>query len=172
MKKQSITILALLLYIYGQGAQDYEAGKLWLRTTDSQAIPVFNAQGEVTNAIHQDILQVLDQYQVAHFKQAFPLAEQINPNTDLKNVYTVSCNCDENLLKNAIDNTLSNYYYKVEKIPGTPIPLHEPNDYNGTVSSLGFSFDEINVREAWDITTGDPNITVAVLDHSFKPRSL
>lgn len=95
-------------------------------------------------------------------KQAFPSSHQ----ETLKNVFEFSCNCDE------ID-----LYASLHKIPGiTGIeygPKYEtlstieliPNDY--PIYGFDYALDIINALDAWNITTGDPSISIAITDANY-----
>ena len=94
------------------------------------------------------------------FSQAFPSSKQ----NALKNVYEFVCDgCNE------VD-----LYSALHKIPGlTGIEyapkyevLAEPNDYSTTFGS-NWALDLINANGAWSITTGNPNVNIAISDQNF-----
>lgn len=140
-------------------SQGFEMGKLWLRTTDTLAIPIYDNEGNITNNIKPEIDSLFTQMNVFLFEKAFPLAEQIDPDTDLKNVYELGCFCNVDTL---IQN-LGSYYYGVEKIPfkDSIVLLYQPNDYPLVGSNW---LDSLFAREAYDITKGDPDVPIAIID--------
>lgn len=82
---------------------------------------------------------------------------------DLQNVYQIECDCD-----------VTDLYVAMHKVPGLEgieygpnyEGMSEPNDYNTTFEN-NWALDLIGAQTAWDITTGDENVVVAVSDQNY-----
>jgi len=84
-------------------------------------------------------------------------------NSELQNVYQIEANCDA-----------ADLYAAMHKVPGLEGieygpnygELAEPNDYTSTFTS-NWALDLIEAQGAWDITTGSPDVNIAVSDMNF-----
>ena len=81
----------------------------------------------------------------------------------LKNVYEFTCDCEVTDLYIALSRV--NGLKGIEYGP-TYETLEVPNDYNITFTN-NWALDLIGAQTAWNYTTGDPTINVAVSDQNY-----
>jgi hypothetical protein len=156
MKTQfTITIFALILTIQSFNAQ---VGRVWA-TIENQAILKSITQGQIVSS---DLAfnQAINNLEIFSVKKALPSSR----NSKLQNVYEISCNCNENDLYAALVNEVS-VLSRVTIAPNYET-LSTPNDYNATFT-YDYALDLINAKQAWDITTSNSNITIAISDQNF-----
>jgi hypothetical protein len=82
----------------------------------------------------------------------------------LLKVYEVTCECELEDLYATLTNNVS-VVSKVEHGPNYQI-LATPNDYG--LNTSHYSLDLIGAENAWNITTGDVNVVIAVSDQNFE----
>jgi hypothetical protein len=85
-------------------------------------------------------------------------------NPSLLKVYEVTCECELEDLYATLTNNVS-VVSKVEHGPNYQI-LATPNDYG--LNTSHYSLDLIGAENAWNITTGDVNVVIAVSDQNFE----
>jgi len=91
-------------------------------------------------------------------KKAFPSSRQ----KSLQDVYEFTCSCDEVDLYTSL--------HKIDGIVGIEYgPKYEtlsiPNDYS--IYGFDYALNLIKAPQAWDITTGDPNVVIAISDANY-----
>ncbi|RMG74186.1 MAG: T9SS C-terminal target domain-containing protein [Bacteroidetes bacterium] len=105
-------------------------------------------------------------FQLTAVYQAFPAAEGMgHPLAEpLSRVYAFHCDCDSMQLYQSLVNQAGAFFDLVE--PPTIIhSLHTPNDYQGNNGySDRWHLDMIHAEDAWDITTGEPDIQIAIVE--------
>ena len=101
---------------------------------------------------------------IFEYEKAFPESK----NDTLKNTYWVKS--DLNLLKSELEQ-LSDVLFVEELDFIENYLLHEPNDYFFEINNVKNQtlLDLIRAPLAWEITTGDPNIIIGVVDNPGKP---
>lgn len=111
---------------------------------------------------------IFNKYKVYDFIQAFPTAKT----QSLKETYLVKVN--DIRLMSELRNILPNIYTFSEQINDEPVLLSSeynnstfyiPNDYGLELAQT--DLDLINAQQAWDYTTGNPNIKLGVVDTGF-----
>ena len=144
MKKFLITSLAAILNVaaFGQGS-------IWATVDNIDKVKESDEFKSMVYSINSDL----------YFTKAFPSSK----NKDLQNVYEFNCKCSEAIL-----------YAELYKVPGlsriesAPVfeTLQSPNDYTATFTN-NWALDLIGAQTAWNYTTGDPTINVAVSDQNY-----
>jgi len=171
VKLLMLTQLLCLLFISTAVAQNFIPGKLYLKVADNSGIPVINISSmDTTISMNNTNLQTLfRQNHISKFERAFPYLEsmKIRDRYGLKQVYQLTCNCNENQLMEDILSVSGNIYSYVEKIPIDKM-AYTPNDYHlqdqNPVSGPDSALNFIIAEKAWDFTKGDTAIHVGITD--------
>jgi hypothetical protein len=107
------------------------------------------------------INQVLANYEIYKFEPAYPAARLIS----LKRVWLVECN-NIQLMQQLQEADASLFQQAV--IAPTHTPTYTPNDYGLAPQVNGQKdLDLIRAKNAWDITTGNPNVVIGITDIGF-----
>jgi hypothetical protein len=132
---------------------------VWLTINDAKHVPTLNASGQL---IAQDVSfnEAIMSLNIKEVKKA--LSSSRNPS--LLKVYEVTCECELEDLYATLTNNVS-VVSKVEHGPNYQI-LATPNDYG--LNTSHYSLDLIGAENAWNITTGDVNVVIAVSDQNFE----
>jgi len=115
----------------------------------------------------QNIAEVVHSVEFTHFTQEMnvkitkPLSN--SRNQDLQNVYQIEADCD-----------VVDLYAAMHKVPGlsgivygpTYETLEQPNDYTATFSE-NWALDLINAPGAWNASTGNADVNIAISDMNF-----
>jgi hypothetical protein len=151
----TITIFALILAIQSFNAQ---LGRVWA-TIENPSILSLSSEGQIstTNLAFNQAIQNLGIFSIT---KALPTSRKVT----LQNVYEISCFCDENDLYATLVNSVSEL--KNVSLAPNYESLSMPNDYNATFTS-DYALDLIHAQQAWDITTGSSNVTIAISDQNF-----
>jgi len=164
--KLSLTSLfVFFLFSCNLNAQNYIDNRAWVKVTNSN-YESNSGTGGFTNSPTFNIF--LESINVTKYQQALPFAKT----PDLLQYYEVECNgCDLSSLQSYIETNsilgLSNFY---KDFNSEVIDVYEPSDFMWTLHRTDTNFwhywyfDKIQADLAWDITTGDTNVKVAVLD--------
>lgn len=165
-----IKLIVLLVFISNitfaqtidENAQD---GKLYFKIKNSEKARIIpEMKGRKVNLEQTAFLnKINDDFNLEWVERAFYLE---NSSEDLKSIYRVSFTnfSQVNLLIRAFEEL--GFIEYAEKVPFYKV-LHTPNDYlyNETNTyNWNWHLDIINAGQAWDISTGDANIKVAVVD--------
>jgi hypothetical protein len=106
----------------------------------------------------KEVNQSLSDLNITEIRKAFPSSR----NLELKQVYEITCNCDVNdLLQFTSKNSL---FVKPEMGPQYQT-LEVPNDY--TIQGFDWALNSVNAEGSWNITHGDPSITIAISDANY-----
>ena len=133
--------------------------KVWLTIENSNNFPTENASGALvsTDANFNAAISLLN---ITNIQKALPSSRTAS----LTKVYEVSCDCDVVDLYTILTNKVS----VVSKVEYAPVyqTLETPDDYTLSVSSP-WALDLIGAQNAWNITTGDANVVIAVSDQNY-----
>ena len=140
------------------------AGILWLTISDQSFKP--DSLSQTTNQSFNSFLQSKN---LQYYKQVMPWA----PTERLRNIYELKCNYDESQLLSEIQSQFSNAFSYME-LRYEPNPCYDPADYmwwltTQTPTDWLWHIMKIQGNLAWDITKGDPNIKVAIIDDGVDP---
>ena len=149
------TIFALILSIQSFNAQ---VGRVWA-TIGNHTILTSTIEGQITSS---DLAfnQAIQNLGIFSVKKALPASRKVK----LQNVYEISCNCDVNDLYASLVNQVS-VVSGVEFAPNYET-LSLPNDYNAMFTN-DYALDLIKAKDAWDITIGSADISIAISDLNF-----
>ena len=163
-------LVHFLVYLTGY-SQEYISGSLYISVVDSTGIPMFiQDSGNVVVEMDNQALETLfNDYGVYAFDKSFPIIDSF-PQTykfGIDSLYTLECTGNDSLLMIEIINLDPTEYSYVERIPMT-IFIYVPNDYHLLDPQFNnesdYALDVIRAKEAWDISMGDPNIKIGVVD--------
>ena len=104
------------------------------------------------------ITQTLADLNITYIKQAFPSSR----NKEMQQVYEVACNCNVNDLLVA---TSKNTMFVNPELGPHYQTLYTPNDIS--MNLYDYALNSINAEQAWDISTGDTNIIIAITDANY-----
>lgn len=144
MKKLLVTSLAALINLTALAQAN-----VWLKSENIEQVFKSTEFRTIATTLKTDI------------KITNPLSNSRNRN--LQKVYQIECECD-----------VVDLYSAMHKVPGVsgieygPVyeMLAEPNDYATTFNG-NWALDLISAAGAWNVTTGDANINIAVSDQNF-----
>ncbi len=131
-------------------------GKVWYHVLDATATP----SGAIT--ANQDLNSTLAAFNVTASEQVFPFAKS----HFLRDTYQLTCNCDEELLMNALRQNHSNLVNEVEPVFEDQM-LDNPADwfwqsYLIDDTDWMWYIDITDANDAWDLTHGSACVKVAV----------
>lgn len=144
MKKFLITSLVTILNVAAFGQNS-----IWATVDNIEKIKGSNEFQSIITNLHADLV----------FYKAFPSSKR----NHLQNVYEFVCDCNADKL-----------YAAISKVPGISgiefapqyKTLELPNDYTTAVTN-NWALDLIGANSAWDITTGDTSILIAISDQNY-----
>jgi subtilisin family serine protease len=122
----------------------------------------------IENASSLEHLKNSSEYNALNTQFNFHSVEQVFSNSkkeELRKVYSIKCNCSYTDLSNEM-KTRSTTFKQPEIVEETELLVDLPNDYN-LVFSPDYSLELIKAKEAWDITTGSPNIIIGISDSNY-----
>jgi len=162
-------------------AQNYESNSVLVEFVDKANLPTEitnNGTKSYSSAI-SSITNILNGHQIENVYQAFPSASKIkHPKAErLERIYVFQCqDCDVNALKTSVLSD-STHFNGADLIPMMEADF-TPNDYGGVFDncSCGNSLydctpdylNAINAEDAWDITKGNRNVRIGIIDHEFR----
>jgi len=159
----NIFMFLLTLNSYAQTLQDYYV----VANPDKSIEPVQKTtlnDGSLALTFNQEELQTFfSNVSVYKYEKAFPNAVS----TYLQRVYIVSLT-DDTYLESLIN--LNNVEYA--ELIHEGIPLFEPNDpyYTAGGYEYGYTYLKlVRADKAWDITKGNPNVLIGIVDSGFDP---
>ncbi len=140
-------------------AAQAQEGKVWTRINNFNATGISTVNGQVVST-NPTINNMIADLNITSIAQALPAART----EGLKNVYEIACNCDENVLLQEVAR-LSTVFTNPELAPVYET-LNTPNDYYTTFAN-DYALNLINAQNAWNVTTGDSSVVIAVCDQNF-----
>ena len=156
LKTLSFTIF--FLSFFNANAQDRTGASVWATISNPDHVPFVDSKGKLSS---KDLVlnQAIIDLGITSVKRAFPSARKAS----LLNVFELSSDwIDRVEFYTKLVNTvpvLSNIEYAPQYET-----LATPNDY--TDSGYHYALGLINAQNAWDFTTGSPDITIVISDQS------
>jgi hypothetical protein len=155
-KFSKIILLSTLLFSENCFSQ---IGSIWTTISDFSKAGIRLETGNLVSS-NSDINTLITNLNITSITQALPSSR----NEGLKNVYEITCNCDENDLLQQVAR-LSAVFSKPEIAPKYEL-LNTPNDYSSAFAS-DYALNLINAQDAWGITTGDSSVIIGISDSNF-----
>jgi subtilisin family serine protease len=144
-------------------AQEYYPNLLKVKLKSPSAKPEY--QGRVFKGIPDASLnQTFEAYNVRKYYASMPFSK----NENLRNTYVIEFDGDVNEFMNSLQTKHAGHFKGIKRVP-KEIPLIEPTDYMYTdYQDWVWHIDNVQAPQAWDLTKGNENITIAIIDpHSF-----
>jgi len=145
-----------LFFSFNSFAQN---GVVWTKVQDIGILEIKKENNKLSSS-NTDVQQLIDSYSIYQFELAVPNSRK----SKLQNVVEVKCDCEETDLLIAMSQ-LKSVFLNPEIGPHYET-LMLPNDYSIAFSD-DYALNLINAQEAWDITTGDSSIVIAISDQNF-----
>ncbi len=145
-----------LFFSFNSFAQN---GVVWTEVQDIGILEIKEENNKLYSS-NTDVQQLIDSYSIYQFELAVPNSRK----SKLQNVVEVKCDCEETDLLIAMSK-LKSVFLNPEIGPHYET-LMLPNDYSIAFSD-DYALNLINAQEAWDITTGDSSIVIAISDQNF-----
>ena len=133
--------------------------KVWLTIENSNNVPTENASGVLVST-DANFNAAISSLNITNIQKALPSSRTAS----LTKVYEVSCDCDVADLYTTLTNNVS----VVSKVEYAPVyqTLETPDDYTLSVSNP-WALELIGAKDAWNITTGDANVVIAISDQNY-----
>lgn len=133
-----------------------------VKTSNSDLIPT---QADFPfGVVNEQLVNVLTDFNVTAYFQSMSYANK----QSLKELYTLWCECNGGDLVNALDSLYEfDEVYLLYDSSFTGEDLYDPLNYMWTAHSNDWLWflKQINAEYAWDITLGDPNVSIAIIDN-------
>ena len=155
MKNYIITLLITTLFTLGLNSTINAQINQYLLVTVENS---FSVQSLNDNDEFNNLKTLFDIYSV---EQAFSNSRK----EELRQVFTFRCNCDYIELAQKIERNYSTLKTP-EVVYETELLTDIPNDYNLTFAS-DYSLELIQAKEAWGITTGNPEVIIGISDSNY-----
>ncbi|KAB1063829.1 S8 family serine peptidase [Salibacter halophilus] len=160
-----VILLLFSLICYLSKAQFVDK-ELQLRLTDNSLFPDVEIEGGDTNYFFENVAlnELMNDYNLRSFRRVF---RNLDTEDSLMTFVDLRCDCDENELMSSLDsiNDSISYFEFILRMPKS-FPTHTPNDYGDTGGDIEKqpALEYVRAKEAWDITTGDPNVNIAIVE--------
>lgn len=148
--------------LYAQNNQFYP-NRIWVKVLSEQNAPTGTQSIQTPNNL---INAVLSNYDIVYFQKAFPWSNDSVVST----FYEIYCNCNIDDLIADINQNLQGLIIHPKKLPLPEFMNYNPEDVLWQLTSLGsnqylWHLLKIQAPQAWNITIGNPNIKIAVIDN-------
>lgn len=153
------TTLLIAATTFLAGSSFGQNGIIWTSVSDESELKLIQSGNKVTSE-NQSIQSLIDSFNVKTFSKALPNSKKI----DLQKVYEITCDCNEHELLQEVSR-MPQLFVSPEIGPHYTT-LTAPDDYSMAFAT-DYALDLINAQGAWDITTGDSSIIIAISDQNF-----
>ncbi len=143
--------------------QVFSQSKVWVTIQNENHVPYQSTNRQLIS--NDSVFNVyINSLNIFSCTQALPSSR----NKMLQKVYELTSSSSQEEL----EQTLTNNVHAVSGIYPAPIydTLHTPNDYSIVPGINNYALDLINAQTAWDITKGDSNVVIAIIDQSYNPN--
>ncbi|MBI4646380.1 MAG: S8 family serine peptidase [Bacteroidia bacterium] len=155
MKK--IIFLLFVIQTICTNSQEYYDTIMWLKVNQSSAFATNNHNNFTKNdALNQTLIH----YKVKSYKQAVPFAK----NPELLKIHELTCDCKIDSLISELERNHTNVVKDFSRFYINDTVTYDPADYMWYLGWL-WHLNKIQANLAWDITHGNPNIKIAVIDY-------
>jgi hypothetical protein len=158
MKTIAQLLCSLILVLFANDGFT-QTGRIWVRISD----PSFRDLVLGVTRKHpslQNWMKLKNTFYITDTRLALPASK----NSELKQVIEINCECNEQELLQRIAH--SGLPFIKPEIGPHYQTLNIPNDYNSKFAN-DYALDLINAEGAWEITQGDPTITIAITDENY-----
>ncbi len=142
------------------GANSFgQNGIIWTSVSNENELELIQSEDKVSSN-NSSIQSLIDNFNVQSFSKALPSSKKI----DLQKVYEITCDCNEHELLQEVSRMPQ--LFVAPEIGPHYSTLSLPNDYSMEFAT-DYALDLINAQDAWDVTTGDNSVIIAVSDQNF-----
>jgi hypothetical protein len=134
--------------------QNYQPGKLWVSVTSIESRAL-----DDSSTTNTEINSIFRSYNVHSYKQLMGFAKTPH----LRAIYEISCDCDQNELMQQLMPMIPDYFGFIDQIY-EPVSLYHPEDGVWDYRHGSWHLKRIQADSAWEITIGNPQIRVGVID--------
>ena len=153
------TTLLIAASSFLAGSSFGQNGIIWTSVSNESELQLIQTGNNVTSE-NQSIQSLIDNFNVQSFSKALPNSKKAS----LQQVYEITCICNEHELLQEVSRMP--HIFTSPEIGPHYETLVEPNDYTLTFSP-DYALDLINAQGAWDVTTGDSSVIIAISDQNF-----
>ena len=163
MKKFTLTFVLSSSFLFTQMfafAQSNSEASVWVTINKTEAVPTL--QNDQWRSADAQVQKLMRDFDVVSINKAVPDSKQ----EALQKVYELTCNCDGDAFTAALNR--SEAFSQAEPAPQYDLlsSSPEPDDYHLQFNQ-DYALDLINAQNAWEITTGNPQVILGVSDGSF-----
>lgn len=153
----SLVVTGMLIITGTVSAQ--QSASIWVKVKQENKVQYTQQNGRVrfTDALVESTLGSLN---ITGVSKALPSSR----NAELQKVYELTCNCDVNDLMVAASRVPS-VFEGMEEGPRYET-METPNDY-ATAFTNDYALNMINAGGAWDLTSGDTTVVIAITDANY-----
>jgi hypothetical protein len=136
-----------------------QGASVWVTIEDVNTLPYKDPTGKLLS-MDAEFNTLITELNITHVEKAIPSSRKAS----LLKVYEVSCDCEAVDLYSALIHNVN----AVSKVEYAPVyeTLDLPNDYTLEVSNP-YALNLIDAEGAWEITTGDSNVVIAISDQNY-----
>jgi subtilisin family serine protease len=162
MKKIFTIIISLYFFSLSILSYSQQIDSLFWVVVDN---PIANNHNNETLSGSVLLNNILNTYKVSKYEQALPFAKT----EKLRRVYEVVCECNIDKLINEMSKVDPTYFSLFKRFEYQNIALYDPEDWMWRSHSDDWLWHlkKIEADKAWDITLGDSNVKVAIIDTDF-----
>ena len=153
------TTLLIAASSFLAGSSFGQNGIIWTSVSNESELQLIQTSNNVTSE-NQSIQSLIDNFNVTSFSKALPNSRK----AELQKVYEITCDCNEHELLQEVSK-MPQLFVSPEIGPHYTT-LTAPNDYSIEFAT-DYALDLINAQGAWDITTGDSSVIIAISDQNF-----
>jgi subtilisin family serine protease len=162
---KSWLLLTCIMYVSILCAQNnqFYPNRIWVKVLSEQNAPTGSQSIQTPNNV---INSVLNNYNIVYFQKAFPWSNDSVVST----FYEIYCNCNIDDLIADINQNLQGLIIHPKKLPLPEFMNYNPEDELWQLTLLDpnqYLWHLLNIQapQAWNITIGNPNIKIAVVDN-------
>lgn len=167
LKPVAFLLLINLSFWHTCFSQEYSETQILVSLKNDSAF-AFKSREDKLVCKNQSLNKIYDQYKLKSFERTFSMNNIFS--FALSNVYTLSFEGNMDLLVSELRkiNKAGDYFHYIERNPVVNY-LYDPNDYTllDSVFGIDYALELIHAKEGWDISKGDSNIKIGIIEYGF-----
>lgn len=156
MKTLKFLLILIISVLSPSAFGQQNTSSVWVTVEDVSMLPV----GPHLTSSNTAFQSMIESFQINSIQQVAPASK----NQNLLKVYELTCDCNEGLLIQAINN--SNLPLSKPEHGPEFETLYTPNDYTLTFAT-DYALNLINAEGAWENTMGTSEVEIAILDTKY-----
>lgn len=166
MKHLNLFLLILFFTIGNVFAQIPDEDLLWIIFNSNNLEPIDTNNNNLRSK-NEKLNEIFEKYKVSNFSQALPFAKT----PALLKIYQIRCDGNASTIKESLEKEFGNEVKWVRQFC-KPIATYDPTDYMWNLTTQDttdwlWHIHKIKANLAWDITHGNSNIKIAIIDSWF-----